>query len=442
MTVGFTLIDSKGDNATATSITSNAFNPVAGATYLVFGGCRTGALGTVAITSTETDCEITVGSPTSQQGTTTACVYGMIKIGASPGTGKTVTVDFGVSTIRHTIQIVRVTGAHSAFTIGLTGSHAQGTGSTCTTSFTSGSSDASSGVIGCCVSQGASNITADTGTELDEVQGGTSTVIRSNVQIASGALSSLVWGGMGSNTASIILEVRIADTVTDMVSRVISEPKGQTGAASNIVSKLVFPTTIGGIICVWGGCRFGTVATAITPTITDTLDVGSWSTAIMATNSNFVHQLFMWAPITGLTPGTITLDFSSSPDQGRLIIITEITGQADTPIKQSKAGSSTTPGTTFTVTMDAAPDADSEVLGCITNYEGAGVDIVPANTELAEVQGSVSTILGMELQRMTTPGQSVVWNTINNSRTAALAIEIDKYAAPATQPSGQKVVWF
>lgn len=438
-------VAANADVVTASSITSGAFDVTKGDLIIAYGGCRTGTLAAPFVSTTCTGA-VPKLEANPQSGSDTAEICGWFYAEATE-TGRTVTANFGVSGTRHTLTVLKMDGAHRGLPVRQVKPGNQASGNSMTVTFDANPL-ASSQVIGAITNRAATNITADTGTELSEVGTGSGTThIRQNVQYLTGTTNPAVsWSSLGNNTAAaILIEVAVAEALTPMVTRVVSPPIGKKETVPTIVSQLVQPTTVGGILMVHAGCRFGTTPTEITPSIsTSELEVGSWATFLLANIGQREWNIFSWAPITGVTSGILTVDFTASPDQGHLLIITEIIGQDETnPIAQYKQYGAVTPPVPLIVTMDAVPAGDSEVIGCITNYKGGtGTDIVPVGQELAEVNSSLGTVAALELQRQTTLDQDVEWTTLNPSRSAALAIEIAKEAGiPGGQPSGQKVIW-
>ena len=197
-------VTSVGNATTANTVASGSWTPTAGELLLVFAATRNTTMSSPAISTTHANTSFTVAQ-TAQVSGAIGAVFGWAIVGSSPGSGA-ITVDFGASGIRHTLQIIRVASGFRSFgTIGLTASANQTSGTSITATLASAAPTRDL-LIGFAANNNASDITAGTGSELEEISSTGGTPIIANVQyLNGGGGASMLWNGLNSSNATAIL---------------------------------------------------------------------------------------------------------------------------------------------------------------------------------------------------------------------------------------------
>lgn len=207
-----------------------------------------------------------------------------------------------------------------------------------------------------------------------------------------------------------------------------------TGSATSLTSASVSPSSDALLIAIikTTGDRSGSLALSSTTLA----NVGSWTTVTPTYSGNADAGTLMiaYAQITG-SPGSGTVTASWTSGSNAVMFLVEVTGHnTSAPVTQSKIGSASTTGTTYSLTLDASPASTSAVIAGLAHRSITGITPGASFTELGDTTPSGSGNQRAQSQYdLTSATTTVDWSTLTDGNARlGMAIEVAEAAAVST----------
>lgn len=432
------------DTTAATSITSPPFTPNAGSLYLVYGFMRNAAMGTPSFTTTVPGAVITLADSTQTGTTDVAACMGWFICPLSPGTGRTVTCNFGVSADYHSIFIVEVPSGFDYFNpIAQTRASFIGAGGNATVPLVS--TPASTSAVVCGFNDKSTNsgiaVTAPATKLADNYPGtGGNGMGCATAQVA-GPNDSIQFTNLNASGVSVyvIAEIKQHDP-TPMVAVLNSIPKTESTTANTIQSNMMYARNGDTLLLFVSSHNVQVTSMAAALDSGSTMTIGTPVLYHVAPQGNQLAGDIIAIPVTGsgFASITVTLTTASGTTVRRILQSVSIGGTAATPVRQQRATTLNTGTSPTSYNFSSAPLNSSVVIGLFAQVAGnptvvdVDTSVNPAAVEFDE--RNVVTVLIANLQLIPSNGgvgSTLQWINTGGlwSRTVIQLIEIQAGAS-------------